>query len=105
MAASTITQAMTTQELASRFYEYAKKDEWFEIQDEFFSDNVKSIDPPNSPWFDSVYAEGKIPVRKKGEEFVKKIEAVHKMYTTAVPYRSTLSIVDGDACVGETPAA
>jgi hypothetical protein len=82
MAASTITQAMTTQELASRFYEYAKKDEWFEIQDEFFSDNVKSIDPPNSPWFDSVYAEGKIPVRKKGEEFVKKIEAVHKMYTT-----------------------
>ncbi len=39
-----------------------------------------NIDPPNSPYF--AYAEGKSLVRKKGEEFVKKIEAVHKMHTT-----------------------
>src|SRR5882762_9899985 len=82
MTNSTITRAMTTQEVASRFNELAKKEQWFEIQGELFSDLVKSIDPPNSPYFDSVYAEGKIPVRKKGEDFVKKIEAVHKMYTT-----------------------
>jgi len=71
---------MTTQEVAARFNELAKQEKWFEIQDEFFSDNVRSIDPPNSPYFG--YAEGKAPVRKKGEEFVKRIEAVHRMYTT-----------------------
>ncbi len=71
---------MTTQEVASRFNELAGQEKWFEIQDELFSDNVKSIDPQNSPYFK--YAEGKATVRKKGEEFVKKIEAVHKTYTT-----------------------
>ena len=28
------------------------------------------------------YADGKDPVRKKGEDFVKRIEAVHRRYTT-----------------------
>jgi hypothetical protein len=80
MSTSTNTQVMTTQEVASRFNELAGQEKWFEIQDELFSDNVKSIDPQNSPYFK--YAEGKATVRKKGEEFVKKIEAVHKTYTT-----------------------
>jgi exopolysaccharide biosynthesis protein len=80
MTSSTINSVMTTREVASRFNELAKQEKWFEIQDEFFSDNVKSIDPPNSPYFG--YAEGKTPVRKKGEEFVKRIEAVHRMFTS-----------------------
>ena len=71
---------MTTQEVAARFDELAQQEKWFEIQDELFADNVKSIDPPNSPYFK--YAEGKAAVRKKGEDFVKRIEAVHRMYTT-----------------------
>ncbi len=71
---------MTTQEVASRFKELAKQEKWFEIEDELFSDNVRSIDPPYSPYFG--YAEGKTAVRKKGEEFLKKIEAVHRTYTT-----------------------
>ena len=71
---------MTTQEVASRFNELAKQEKWFEIQDEFFSDDVKSIDPIHSPYFQ--YAEGKAAVRKKGEEFVKKIEAFHGAHTT-----------------------
>ena len=80
MTKSTIDRVKTTEEVASRFNELAKQEKWFEIQDEFFSDMVKSIDPPNSPYFG--YAEGKTSVRKKGEEFVKRIEAVHRMYTT-----------------------
>lgn len=80
MAASVNNQVMTTQEVASRFNELAKQEKWFEIEDELFSDMVKSIDPPDSPYFG--YAEGKAAVRKKGEEFVKKIEAVHRTYTT-----------------------
>ena len=72
--------AIATQEIATRFNELARQEKWFEIQDEFFADNVRSIDPPNSPYFG--YAEGKSAVRKKGEDFVKRIEAVHKAYTT-----------------------
>jgi ketosteroid isomerase-like protein len=80
MTTSTNTKAMTTQEVASRFNELAKQEKWFEIQEEFFADTVRSIDPAGSPYFGN--AEGKTAVRKKGEDFVKKIEAVHRMHTT-----------------------
>ena len=72
--------AGTTQEVAARFNELARQEKWFEIQDELFADNVRSVDPPNSPYFK--YAEGKSPVRKKGEDWVNRIEAVHRTYTT-----------------------
>ena len=71
---------LTTQEVAARFNELARQEKWFEIQDELFADNVRSIDPPNSQYFG--YAEGKVAVRKKGEDWVKRIEAVHRTYTT-----------------------
>ena len=77
---STKTKTMTTREVADRFHELAQQEKWFEIQDEFFAENVRSIDPPHSPYFG--YAEGKAAVRKKGEDFVKRIEAVHRAYTT-----------------------
>src|SRR4030095_5408944 len=80
MTKSTIDSVMTTQEVAARFRELARQEKWFEIQDELFADNVKSIDPPHSPYFK--YAEGKSAVRKKGEEWVKRIEAAHGRYTT-----------------------
>ena len=70
----------TTKEVAARFNELAMQEKWFEIQDELFADDVRSIDPPHSPYFG--YAEGKANVRKKGEAFVKRIEAVHRRYTT-----------------------
>lgn len=72
--------AMTTHEVATRFNELAQQEKWFEIQDEFFAENVRSIDPPDSPYFG--YAEGKFQVRKKGEDFVSRIEAVHRVYTS-----------------------
>src|SRR4030095_16201476 len=71
---------MTTLEVAARFDELAQQEKWFEIQDELFADNVRSVDPENSPYFG--YAEGKTAVRKKGGEFVKKIQKVHGAYTT-----------------------
>ncbi len=77
---TTNNKVMTTQEVADRFNELAQQEKWFDIQDEFFADNVRSIDPPNSPYFG--YAEGKSSVRKKGEDFVKRIEAAHKLYTS-----------------------
>lgn len=74
-------KVMTTQEVAARFHELAQQEKWFDIQEEFFAENVRSIDPPNSPYMG--YAEGKAAVRKKGEDFVKKIEAGHRFYTSA----------------------
>jgi len=75
-----IKAAMTTQQVAKRFNELAQQEKWFDIQDELFADNVKSIDPPNSPYLSN--AEGKAAVRKKGEDFVKKIEGAHRLYTS-----------------------
>ncbi|SRR5258705_2883737 len=77
---TTIKSVTTTQEVAERFNELAQQEKWFEIQDELFADNVRSIDPPNSPYFG--YAEGKASVRKKGEDFVSRIEAAHRRYTS-----------------------
>jgi len=71
---------LTTQEVAARFNELARQGKWFEIQEELFADNVRSIDPENSPYFG--YAEGKGPVRKKGMDWVEKVEQVHWTSTT-----------------------
>lgn len=70
----------SVQEVAARFDELAQQEKWFDIQDELFADNVISLDPPGSPYFG--YAEGKNAVRKKGEEWVKKITAAHYRHTT-----------------------
>ena len=75
-----MTTNKTTQEVAARFNELAKQEKWFDIQDELFADDVKSIDPPDSPYFKN--AEGKSAVRKKGEDWVKRIEAAHNRSTT-----------------------
>ena len=71
---------MTTQEVAVRFNELAQQEKWFEIQDEFFADDVKSVEPVDSPYLK--YEQGKASVRKKGEEFVKKIQEFHGASTT-----------------------
>ena len=73
-------KTLTTQEVAARFNEHARQEKWFEIQDELFADDVRSVEPPNSPYFKN--AEGKSAVRKKGEDWVKRVEAVHRTYTT-----------------------
>jgi hypothetical protein len=71
---------MTTREVAARFDELAQQEKWFEIQDELFADNVKSVDPEDSPYFG--YAEGKSSVRKKGMDWVAKIKEGHAVSTT-----------------------
>lgn len=71
---------LTTREVAARFDELARQEKWFDIQDELFADNVRSVDPENSPYLG--YAEGKGPVRKKGADWVAKIKEVHEVSTT-----------------------
>jgi hypothetical protein len=74
------TSTFTTQQVALRFNELAQQEQWFQIQDELFAENVRSIDPPSSPYFG--YAEGKAAVRKKGEDFVAKVVQAKRRYTT-----------------------
>lgn len=73
-------KTLTTQEVAARFHELAQQEKWFEIQEELFADNVRSIEPQGSPYLG--YAEGKADVRKKADDFVSRIEAGHSFYTS-----------------------
>ncbi|HEY5746305.1 MAG TPA: nuclear transport factor 2 family protein [Chryseolinea sp.] len=73
-------KALTTEEVAARFDTLAQQERWFEIQDELFADNVRSIEPPHSVYMKD--AEGKSLVRKKAEAFVAKVQTVHRAHTT-----------------------
>jgi ketosteroid isomerase-like protein len=73
-------KVMNVREVATRFYELARQEKWFEIQDELFAENVRSIEPPTSQGLPN--AEGKAAVRKKGEALVSQVEAVHAASTT-----------------------
>src|SRR5688500_6590532 len=78
-------QVMTTQEVADRYHELAKQGKWFEIQDELFADDVKSIEPADAArrYRHLHSAEGKANVRKKAEEWVRRVETLHSSYFTA----------------------
>jgi ketosteroid isomerase-like protein len=72
-------KVMTTQEVANRFYELAQNAEWEKIQDELFSEDAASIEPPRSPGLQTV--EGKVAIKKKGEKFAEMLEEMHSGYT------------------------
>lgn len=72
---------MTSKEVAARFEQLARQEKWFEIQDELFADEVRSVEPATATYLHN--AEGRAAVRKKGEDWIKRIEAVHSTYTTA----------------------
>lgn len=74
------TRVLTTEEVAARYFELAEQGKWFEIQDELFAEDVRSLEPPHSPYLKS--AEGKANVRKKAEEWVSKVERLHNQYFT-----------------------
>ena len=69
---------MTTQEIATRFYELAQKGSWNQIQDELFSKDAKSIEPPHAQGLQTVTGLDKI--REKGKQWEAKIQEVHGGY-------------------------
>ena len=80
MSTTTAHATLTTAEVAKRFNELAQQEKWFEIQDELFADNVKSVEPAGAKYLQN--AEGKSAVRKKGEAFVSRIQVFHGGRTT-----------------------
>jgi hypothetical protein len=81
---TTTSKVMTTQEVADRYHALAKQGKWFEIQDELFADNVKSVEPESAParykYLQS--AEGKANVRRKAEKWVSRVEKLYTQYFT-----------------------
>jgi hypothetical protein len=77
---NTTNKTMTTAEVASRFNELAREEKWFEIQEELFAENVRSVEPSDSRFLEN--AEGKVPVRLKGEAWVRRVTAAHRLHTT-----------------------
>ena len=73
--------ALTTQEVAARFEQLAQQEKWFEIQDELFAENVRSVEPPTAKNLKN--AEGKAAVRKKAEDLIKQVVEVHSSSTIA----------------------
>ena len=71
----------TTREIAARFHELAQQEKWFEIQDELFADDVRSVEPEGQQMLPDV--RGKAAVRKKGEAIVSAVETVHRSFTSA----------------------
>jgi ketosteroid isomerase-like protein len=69
---------MTTQESADRFYQLAEQGKWNEIQDELYSDEAESIEPPHSQGLQS--AKGREALKKKGENFNEAVEEMHGGY-------------------------
>ena len=72
--------AMTTQEIANRFHELAQSGNWQQIQDDLFSDDAESIEPPHSQGMQS--AKGREGLKQKGEMFSSMVEEMHGGYSS-----------------------
>jgi ketosteroid isomerase-like protein len=71
----TLEAVMDTKEIANRLSELFKANKWMEAQDELFSKDAKSIEPPHSQGMQSV--EGLENFKKKAEMFNAMVEEMH----------------------------
>jgi SnoaL-like domain len=73
---------MTTQEVASRFYELSKEGKFDIIQNELYADNAVSIEPPNAAAQGLRNASGLEAIKKKGEDFNNMVQEMHGGFTS-----------------------
>jgi len=71
---------MTTQEVANRFNELAQQGKWMEIQDELYSDDADSIEPPHAQGLQSV--KGRDALTQKAKQFEASVEEMHGGYSS-----------------------
>src|SRR5690606_31610132 len=71
---------MTTQEVADRLKQLFNENKWDDAQDELFSPDAESIEPPTAQGMKSV--KGIDAIRKKGQEFNEQVEEVHGGYVS-----------------------
>jgi hypothetical protein len=72
---------MTTQEVADKFYEMGQANQWDKIQDELYSNDAESIEPPKVEMQGgSQYAKGRDALKEKSAKFNSMIEEMHGGY-------------------------
>jgi SnoaL-like domain len=76
----TATAVMTTQEIANRLSELFRENKWMEAQEELFSEDAESIEPPHAQSLQTV--KGLDAIKKKGIQFNEMVEEVHGGYAT-----------------------
>ena len=66
---------LTTQDIANQLNQFFKENKWQEAQEELFSDNAESIEPPGAQGLSSV--RGLDAIKKKGNDWQNMIQEVH----------------------------
>lgn len=66
---------MTTQDVANRLHQLFNEGNWQQAQDELFSEDAESIEPPKAQGMQSVT--GLDAIRKKGQQFNDMVEEMH----------------------------
>jgi ketosteroid isomerase-like protein len=75
---STLEAVMTTQEIANRLSTLFKENKWVEAQEELFSDDAESVEPPGAAM---QTVKGREGLKKKADDFNNMIEEVHGGYS------------------------
>jgi hypothetical protein len=71
---------MTTQDVANRLHQLFNDGKWQEAQEELFSEDAESIEPPKAQGLQSV--KGLDAIRKKGQQFNDMVEEMHGGYVS-----------------------
>lgn len=71
---------MTTQDVANRLHELFNEGKWQEAQEELFTEDAESIEPPKAQGVQSV--KGLDAIKKKGQQFNEMVEEVHGGYVS-----------------------
>jgi hypothetical protein len=71
----TLEAVMTTKEVADRLSVLFKENKWAEAQEELFSQDAVSIEPPHAQGMQTV--QGLDAIKKKGEDFNQMVEEMH----------------------------
>ncbi len=73
---------MTTKEIADRFYQLTKENNWTGIQDELYAEDAQIIEPAQAAAQGLQNADGLKAIKQKGEMFHNMIEEMHSDYCT-----------------------
>lgn len=71
---------MTTQEVADKFYQLAQSNQWDQIQDDLYSEDAESVEPPKAEAQGLRNVKGKDAIKQKGKDFSNMVEEMHGGY-------------------------
>lgn len=71
--------AMTTQEVADKFHQYAQKGDWAGAEKELYAEDVTAIEPEHTP--EPRIVTGREAITKKNEQMMQAVETMHGGYS------------------------